>query len=92
MSEHIARGAFAESDVDVPGDILDDGHVLGDYYCTKCDTLIRLRAREGEHAYVRLGCECGASELGLRIAQQVDGDVERDGISNWERRRVDGDY
>jgi len=87
MSEHVSRGVFAEEDVDVPGDALDDGYVMGDYHCRDCDTLVRLRCREGEHAYVRLGCDCGAVSVGLRIAQQIDGDLERGGVEKWERRR-----
>ena len=86
MSDHVSRGMFIDENMDVPGDILDDGNVMGDYYCKECDSLIRLRVREGEHAYVRLGCDCGALEVGLRIAQEIDGDIERDGINKWERR------
>jgi len=86
MSDHISRGVFIEHDTDVPGE-LGDGHVMGDYYCKECDTLVRLRAREGESAYVRLGCERGATEVGLRVAAQIDGGIERDGVSTWDRRR-----
>lgn len=83
MNEHIRRGATIETDLNVPGDVLDDGHVMHEHYCTDCDSAIRLRAREGEHAYVRLGCDCGAVELALRIADIIEGDLERDGIEKW---------
>jgi len=96
MKDHVRRGATLFTDVDVPKDTLDDGCILGDYHCVECDALIRLRSREGEYAYVRLGCECGAVELGLQLALEIDGDLDRDGITTWERRRqsevFDDDY
>jgi len=67
------------------------------YRCRECDSRIYLRCRADEPAYVRLGCDCGAVELGLRIARTVDGDLERDGIGQWidiqpEVRDIRGDH
>jgi len=88
MGEHIRRGATLERDVDVPGDMSDDGFVLGEHYCTECDSQVYLRARSREAAYVRLGCDCGAASLALRIADVVEGDLERNGIELWEKRDI----
>jgi len=87
MTGHVRRGATIKRDEDVPGDVLDDGFVIHEHHCKDCQSAIKLRAREGEHAYVRLGCDCGAVELALRIADIVDGDLEREGIEQWVRKR-----
>lgn len=91
MDEHVARGAHLVTDCDVPGEWDANDRVLGEYYCRDCDGAIRLRARVGEASYVRLGCDCGAVELALRIAHTVDGDPMDDGIEQWERCSPDRD-
>lgn len=87
--DHIMRGVHLVEDCDVPGEWDADDRVLGEYYCRDCESPIRLRARVGEAAYVRLGCDCGAVELALRIAGGVDGGLEDEGIEQWERRDVE---
>jgi hypothetical protein len=88
MSDHIRRGVTLHQDVPVPGEPLEHKRpVMGDYHCRLCDSLVRLRAREDEHHHVRLGCECGAVELALRLATEVDGHLDTNGIVVWERRR-----
>jgi len=78
MSEHVRRGAFLDEGVAVPGEMGDDDYVLKEFHCQECGEPVGVRCRANEAAYVRLGCPCGAVELGLRIA-----DIVADGIDEW---------
>lgn len=89
MNQHVRRGAHLVENCDVPGEWDADDVVIGEYYCQECDSPIQLRARAGEAAYVRLGCDCGRVELAIRLARVIDGDLEQEGIGLWERRSVE---
>ena len=75
MSDHIKRGAERHTDRTITYDTMDDDAINSVWCCTECGEPLEVRQRKS-HAYVSLGCPCGAESLDLRMADLLEFKME----------------
>lgn len=78
MSEHVKRGATKHKNRDVSYDWNgpEGGQINSVWCCDECGDTLEVRQRAGKHAYVEIGCSCGASSLDLRISDLFEFEME----------------
>jgi hypothetical protein len=69
-TEHVKRGAtkFTDRVIAYGWDGKNDDNINSVWICRECGDELEIRQRRGRHAYVSVGCSCGAESLDLRVS------------------------
>ncbi len=78
MAEHVKRGAtkFTDRDVSYGWNGKEDDSINSVWICEECDEPLEIRQRRGRHAYISIGCSCGAESLDMRVSDLFDFEME----------------